>query len=421
MLTEIPRPHPTAWRWTVRRSCTLRALSLPSSSPRGAFDGSIRRRTSAGALLQAGGSMSIATGAPATVAAGRAPPPRTPSALSRSPRSMWSVASSIGSGLRLRCTAMPDANEVDASEPTYLFIVGTGRCGSTLVQELIARHRRVGFISNVDSALGAFDLKGGANRFLYGSTPSGLGRRDRSYLKSLRFTLGERVHFGPSEAYKIIRRQIGPTISEPFRDLTEADVTPWLAARCRSFFEERAEAQNASVFMHKFTGWPRARFIDAVMPNARFLHVVRDGRAVASSIVQRPWWRGYLGVPGWGFGELPEDLREMWERYDRSLIVLAGLQWRILMDAFDATAAGIHNHRRPPRQRRRSTTTGGSSSDTRTSLPIRAFIGSGSSNTPVCRGTPGSMQRSSATPSPPRGARPSGVISRRRRWSNWRT
>ena len=193
------------------------------------------------------------------------------------------------------------------TERKYLFIVGTGRCGSTLVQELIARHRQVGFISNVDSISGAFDPKGRANRFLYGSTPSGLGRRDRSYLKSLRFTLGERVHFGPSEAYKIIRRQIGPTnYSEPFRDLTEADVTPWLEARFRSFFEERAEAQDANVFMHKFTGWPRARFIDAVMPNARFLHIVRDGRAVASSIVQRPWWKGYLGVPGWGFGELPE-------------------------------------------------------------------------------------------------------------------
>lgn len=231
------------------------------------------------------------------------------------------------------------------TERTYLFIIGTGRCGSTLVQELIARHPGVGFISNVDTTLGALNPKGRANKLLYGSIPAGLGRRDRAYLKELRFTLGERVHFGPSEAYKILRRQIAPTVSEPFRDLTEADVTPWLAGRFRSFFEERAEAQDVPVFMHKFTGWPRARFIDAVMPNARFLHVVRDGRAVASSIIQRPWWKGYLGVPGWGFGELPDHLRETWERHDRSLVVLAGLEWRILMDAFDATAAAIDGDR----------------------------------------------------------------------------
>jgi len=231
------------------------------------------------------------------------------------------------------------------SDRTYLFIIGTGRCGSTLVQELIARHPDVGFISNVDTTLASFNPKGKANHLLYGSLPSALGRRDRAYLKNLRFTLGERLHFGPSEAYRIISRQIAPTISEPFRDLTEDDATPWLANRFRTFFTERAEAQDVPVFMHKFTGWPRARFIDEVMQNARFLHVVRDGRAVASSIIQRPWWKGYLGVPGWGFGELSDELREVWERHDRSLVVLAGLEWRILMDAFDASAARIGDDR----------------------------------------------------------------------------
>lgn len=227
------------------------------------------------------------------------------------------------------------------SDTTYLFIIGTGRCGSTLVQELIARHPSVGFVSNVDTTLAAFNPKGKANHLLYGSIPSALGRRDRAYLKQLRYSLGERIHFGPSEAYRIISRQISPTISEPFRDLTADDVTPWLADRFRSFFTERADAQDVPVFMHKFTGWPRARFIDEVMPNARFLHVVRDGRAVASSIVQRPWWKGYLGVPGWGFGELSDELHEIWERHGRSFVVLAGLEWRILMDAFDEAAGQI--------------------------------------------------------------------------------
>ena len=227
------------------------------------------------------------------------------------------------------------------SDTTYLFIVGTGRCGSTLVQELIARHPDVGFVSNVDTALAAWNPKGARNHLLYGSVPSALGRRDRAYLKNLRFTLGERVHFGPSEGYKLLSRQVAPTVSAPFRDLTEDDATPWLATRFRTFFQERAAAQATPVFMHKFTGWPRARFIDEVMPNARFLHVVRDGRAVASSIIQRPWWKGYLGVPGWGFGELPEEMREAWERSGRSFVVLAGLEWAILMDAFDEVAKRI--------------------------------------------------------------------------------
>jgi hypothetical protein len=223
----------------------------------------------------------------------------------------------------------------------FLFIIGTGRCGSTLVQELIAGHPDVGYISNLDMALAPFNPKGRGNHAIARMMTGSLGRRDSAYLKHRRYTLAEHVHFGPSEAYRLIDRQLSPIVSEPFRDLTAADVTPWLAERFRSFFTERANAQATPVFMHKFTGWPRAGFIHAVMPEARFLHVVRDGRAVASSIVQRPWWKGRLGVPGWGFGDLPPDLAEIWHRHDRSFITLAGLEWRILMDAFDAARASV--------------------------------------------------------------------------------
>lgn len=231
------------------------------------------------------------------------------------------------------------------NEPRFLFIIGTGRCGSTLVQELIAGHPDVGYISNLDMALSPFNPKGKANHLIARAVTGSLARRDSAYLKHRRYTLAEHVHFGPSEAYRLIDRHLSPIVSEPFRDLTEDDVTPWLAERFRAFFTERAQAQGTPLFMHKFTGWPRARFIHALMPEARFLHVVRDGRAVASSIVQRPWWKGRLGVPGWGFGDLPPDLTELWAKHDRSLITLAGLEWRILMDAFDAAREKVGEDR----------------------------------------------------------------------------
>ena len=41
-----------------------------------------------------------------------------------------------------------------------VFVVGTGRCGSTLVVETLARHREVGFVSNVDDKLSHLDLLG---------------------------------------------------------------------------------------------------------------------------------------------------------------------------------------------------------------------------------------------------------------------
>ena len=35
----------------------------------------------------------------------------------------------------------------------------------------------------------------------------------------------------------------------------------------------------------KITGWSRIGFLDEIFPDARFIHIVRDGRAVASSLL----------------------------------------------------------------------------------------------------------------------------------------
>lgn len=212
-----------------------------------------------------------------------------------------------------------------------LFIIGSGRCGSTMMQEVIARHPDAGFISNVDANVLKLNMKGRWNNAIYRHTPQAFTQRDRRFAK-----LGPlQFRFGPSEAYQMLNRRVSLIISETRRDLLAEDVTPSLEASFRRFFEERMKAQKKPLFLTKFAGWPRARFIHEVFPEARFLHVVRDGRAVAESLIRRPWWRGYQGPGAWQFGPLSEQHAKEWDAADRSFIVLAGLQWKILMDAFE--------------------------------------------------------------------------------------
>jgi hypothetical protein len=71
------------------------------------------------------------------------------------------------------------------------------------------------------------------------------------------------------------------------------------------------------------------------------VHVVRDGRAVANSFLQMPWWRGYSGPSDWGWGPLPADYLTEWESSGRSFAVLAGIEWKMLIDAFEAAQAHI--------------------------------------------------------------------------------
>ena len=203
-----------------------------------------------------------------------------------------------------------------------VFVIGTGRCGSSLLHEVMARHPDVGFVSNIDDRLGGLDLSGKWNQTIYRRVPN-------------RFTEKGRLRYAPSEAYRILDRQVAPILSTPSRDLVADDVTPWLEKRTREFFERRSEAQGRPVFLHKFTGWPRSGFLQAIFPEARFINVIRDGRAVANSWLQMPWWPGYQGPEGWSFGPLDEERQRVWDKAGRSFVVLAGLGWDILMDAFD--------------------------------------------------------------------------------------
>ncbi len=130
-------------------------------------------------------------------------------------------------------------------------------------------------------------------------------------------------------------------LASPLRDLVADDVTPWLERRFREFFVQRARVQQTETFLHKFTGWPRAGFIRAVFPSARFIHVVRDGRAVANSWLQMPWWLGFEGPDHWQWGPLTEELAAEWEASGRSFVVLAGRLWKMLIDAFDGARSGI--------------------------------------------------------------------------------
>lgn len=216
-----------------------------------------------------------------------------------------------------------------AQDLPIVFVLGTGRCGSSLLQEVLARHPAAAFVSNVDDRFGSL---GRRNRAVYAAVPA-------------RWTRKGRVRFAPSEGYRLLGRRVSPMLSRPVRDLTADDVTPWVRRRLARVFTERFDAQGGQVFLHKFTGWPRAGLLQEVFPRARFIHVVRDGRAVANSLLQMPWWDGYQGPDRWRLGPLSPDDQRLWERHGRSFVVLAGLYWRLLVEAHEAARERLRDRR----------------------------------------------------------------------------
>ena len=208
------------------------------------------------------------------------------------------------------------------------FVLGTGRCGSTLVHEVLCQHDDVAFFTNLEDLSGAARVLAGTSGRLYRRLPPTVTQKGRA-------------RFAPSEGYRALVREVSPIVESSDRDLVAADATPWLVDRLQAFFTSRAERAPQPVYLHKFTGWPRAGFLHAAFPEARYANVIRDGRAVANSWLQMPWWLGYRGPEHWHFGPLSPEHAEVYERSRRSYVVLAGLAWVILMDAFEAAKADL--------------------------------------------------------------------------------
>ena len=207
-------------------------------------------------------------------------------------------------------------------------VIGTGRCGLALAHEVLAAHPDAGWVSNLDDRLAGWPVR------LPTAWNGPLHRR----LPPWATTKG-RLRFAPSEAWRLLAREVSPAVVDPARDLTADDAMPWLVDRLEAFFDGRARAAGRPVLLHKLTGWPRTGLIGTALDDVRWVHVVRDGRAVAASWLQMPWWRGHLGPEGWHFGPLTEAEQSAWDDVDRSMPALAGLGWARLIDAYDRARA----------------------------------------------------------------------------------
>ena len=200
-----------------------------------------------------------------------------------------------------------------------IIIVGTGRCGSTLFHRLLATHPQLMWLSPICYR---YPDKPDWNRMAVTAMGNPLLRR----LFGGKIRPGENYRFWDKYAYGF---------SEPCRDLVRSDVSARVKKQVRAALAPMLTAKRNRLLI-KITGWSRIGFLNEIFEDAKFIHVLRDGRAVASSLLHVNFWRGWFGPQGWRAGSLSPEDQATWERYDRSFTALAGIEWRIQMRAMDA-------------------------------------------------------------------------------------
>ena len=205
-----------------------------------------------------------------------------------------------------------------------IFIVGVGRSGSTIFHKMFSEHPDVVWVSGL------------CDRYPWKPALS------RALQRMIDWPLVNRPlkrRYEPGECYQFWNYHCRG-FSQPCRDLLASDVTELNRKQIPPAMAELFTHRRQRL-LHKITGWPRIGFLRELFPDALFIHICRDGRAVANSLLEVDFWNGWHGPERWRWGELSAGQRAEWETHGQSFIALAGLQWKLLMEATADAAARI--------------------------------------------------------------------------------
>lgn len=161
------------------------------------------------------------------------------------------------------------------SEKTkYAFIIGTGRCGSTWLSQMLNSNPELCVPPEIQLL---FEYSGNGNR-LYEE-----------------FLLAGQQGLTGDQLSAVIERGCPYNLDQFFdyRTFCRQDITPKRTLRTfvSAFYSAIAEHHHKRWFIEQ-TPWygQRLDLMAALFPDAKFIHVVRDGRDVALSFARTEWW-----------------------------------------------------------------------------------------------------------------------------------
>lgn len=212
-----------------------------------------------------------------------------------------------------------------------VFIIGCPRSGTTIALDLIASHGAFAWVSNK------------VNRDPH--------RLELTVLNQLYTLPVVGKHLYANRHHRLLRRL--PTPVEPWqfwgtylarfrwprdgpippRSRTAEDITPEESNRIRSVIQRICRYQHKGRFLSKYTDFPRITYLSQAFPDAKFIHVVRDGRATAYSLYDRIMtkWSRYWGERVWWMSGWPPTWRDEWiQRYSCALSFSA-YQWKLFV------------------------------------------------------------------------------------------
>lgn len=218
-------------------------------------------------------------------------------------------------------------NKIDNAKRSRLampvFFIGVPRSGTTIVFEAFARHEEIGWLSNYTEkfpGLPFFNLLVPLcdNKLFY------LSSEKKQHNKVL---LGNKILPKPAEAYSFWNRKTGIDFAKKY--LTGEFADEIHRNKVCSSINRIIGYQRKHRFSTKITGPARIGYLRSIFPDAYFIHVIRDGRAVVNSLLNVKFWKQGKGDEEvWWDGGINEQELIEWRKKGADPAVLAAIQWK---------------------------------------------------------------------------------------------
>lgn len=199
-----------------------------------------------------------------------------------------------------------------------IFIIGSARSGKSLLRNFVAIHRDTCWFSNYTDRFVNYPI---FSMIIRARDLPFIGNRIK---RSIVSSHTKRFMPRPSEGNKIYHSYCK---FEHARCVTAADLTDCQVYRFKKVVTNHVRFSGRPYFVNdQSANTQRIRQIVAIFPDAYFIHVIRDGRAVANEILRKNWWPR---TDIWWFG----NRAHVWEELGREPVVLCGLHWKSCLEA----------------------------------------------------------------------------------------
>ncbi len=212
-----------------------------------------------------------------------------------------------------------------------LFIIGCPRSGTTYLLRLLASNQEFAWITNeLNNNPKEYNLSSRLNKY------SGSFWRKKRYLNHGQ---GSGKYPFSVEPWKFWNThfeyfQWNKGFSDvPVNALPEHN-SPKVIQDVRNGVEEILKHSGRHAFLSKYTDFPRVKLLLEAFPEAKFIHLVRDGRAVANSYykkIKSGEFNTSKEESNW-VSAWPKDWQEEYQSIDNKLLAFTLYQWKFFVD-----------------------------------------------------------------------------------------